>query len=202
MQNPPNEKTSPLRFAHDYFETMRALPDNQRKVFAAATFVIGVIGVGLASWLLFPPLQDLNAPALQNNNQAQAPANPDTGAAPIADGSQRAASQADASGNASFADVNNIPQIGPVKGFIDSFNAVKDLLVPADTHANAQASLWQTASDTLFQWIQQIIPKTETLLQYAFDQARMFINFLARQALHYIPDALNKLISSTSRVSQ
>ena len=202
MQNPTNEKIGSARFVNDYFETMRALPDNQRKVFAAATFVIGVISVGLASWFLFPPLQDLNAPTLQNNNEMQALANLNTGINPITDETQRASTGTDAGGNSSFADTNNIPQIGPVKGFIDSFNAVKNLLVPADMQTNTPASLWQTASDKLSQWMQQIASKAEALLQYAFDQGKILFNSLVRQVLHYIPDALNRLISSISRVSQ
>ena len=201
MPTDTNKKSGPVRFINDYFETMHALPDNQRRIFAAVTFVIGIISVGLASWLLFPPLQDLNAPTLQDNNEAQAFARPDTGAIPIADGSQRASIGADGSGNSLFAGANNIPQISPVKGFIDSFNAVKDLLMPADTHAIAQSSVWQTATGELSQWARQIASKAGAFLQYAFDQTKIFLNFL-RQALHYISDALNKFISSTSPVSQ
>ena len=203
MQNPTNEKTSPRQFANDYVETMRALPDHQRKFFAAATFVIGVIGIGLVSWSLFPPLQDLHSLS-QHDAQTQAPTNPDVPTPPITDGTQSTAGIGadDTSSNPLFADVNTISQIGPIKGFLDSFNAVKDLLVPADIQTNTQAGLWQTISDKLWGRTQEIASKTEVFARYAFEQGKKFVNFLAKQALHYVPDTLNKLISLTGGMSQ
>ena len=163
----------------------RALPEPQRRFFGVVTMLIATLGVGMASWFLFVPLQNLSLPSVDDTAQVAEQA---TESAPADD--------------AQFADASKIPQIGPIKGFIDSFNAVKDLLVSKDLQAATQGNATEAWTSTLSQWISGIAIRAKAFSQYSFDHTKRILNFLPTQALAYPLDILNKLISSGSRMSQ
>ncbi len=180
------EKPNPVQFVHDYMEALHALPEPQRRFFGVVTMLIATLGVGMASWFLFPALQSLNLPSINDGTHLS-----------DAQGGENRLID-----DAQLADASKIPQIGPISGFVDSFNAVKDLLVSKDLQAIAQVNTTETWTGILSQWLGEFAAKAKIFSLSILDQTKMILNYLAKQALMYVPDFLNKLISLTSRVSQ
>ena len=179
------EKPNPVQFFQEYMGTLRALPEPQRRFFGVVTMIIATLAVGMASWFLFAPLQNLGLPSVGDSAQVS-----------------EQTTESNLANDAQLADASKIPQIGPVKGFIDSFNAVKDLLVSKDVQAAAESNATEAWTSILSGWLGDVTAKANVFSQYILDQTKMLLNFLATQALLYLPNLLNKLISSTSRVSR
>lgn len=101
----------------NHLESIHSLPEYVRKIFMVVTMIFATTFVGLVSWLLFPPLQDIGLPSLgadqrvTNNYQAM-------------DDLKQIVKDNE------FASVIKIPEIGPASGFMQSFKAVSDLVVP------------------------------------------------------------------------
>ena len=180
------------QFLSSHLHALQSLPDHKRKIFAIATLVIAIFGVCTATWFLFPPLQDLNLPSLDNEHIG---VNADN-SAQIVDGVNKLVD------NSSLPDASKIPQIGPIKSFIDSFNAVKDMLAPKDVQVTSHDNVLEPWPHKLSQLSAELGSKTKAYAQYTIGTAKAFSQYLIARTLSYAPHMLDKLISSTSRTSQ
>lgn len=106
-----------FQFLRSQLESVHALPEHVRKMFMAVTMIFATAFVGLASWLLFPPLQDIGLPSLNTNQRINNNYKAMDDLKQIVKDSE-------------FANVINVPEIGPASGFMQSFKAVQDLVVP------------------------------------------------------------------------
>ena len=106
-----------VQFLHNQRESLHSLPEHARKIFMVMSMIIVSAFVGLLSWRMFPPLQPVGLPSLgatqQTTNYYQA-----------VDNLKQTVN------NNELATVINIPDIGPASGFMESFKAVKNLIVP------------------------------------------------------------------------
>mgnify|MGYP001609775175 CR=1 FL=1 len=166
---------------------MRSLPEDTRKVFMVVTMVIASATLGIASWLMFSPLQDLNLPSLDTNKHEA--------------GQQSTNTSARLTPNSQFANASDIPQIGPVSGFMESFKAVKDLIVPKDLQNNlfgttAPSTSWSHKFSDVSAGIPQKLKDISLSLFHAF---QTFLTQTANILTPYALSLLDKLIELTSR---
>lgn len=186
MQDAPQKKL--LQPMYDYGQKMRSLPEDTRKVFMVVTMVIATMTLGIASWFMVSPLQDLGLPSLNTNQHT-------------ADDQKDIDTSAQLTPHSQFADASGIPQIGPASGFMESFKAVKKLIVPKDLQNNLFGNTALPAS-----WLDKFsdisagIP--QKLKDISLSLFRMSQTFLARMSQIIMPYALSlldKLIELTSQ---
>ncbi len=172
-----------LKPVYDYGEKMRSLPEDTRKFFMVATMVIASVTLGITSWLMFSPLQDLTLPSLNTDQH-------------VADGEQSMDTPSKLSVHSQFADASSIPQIGPVSGFMESFKAVKDLIVPKDLQNNlfgntALSTSWSRKFSDISAGIPQ---KLKDISLSLFRIFQTFLIYISKLITPYALSLLNKLI--------
>ncbi|MEK7082930.1 MAG: hypothetical protein AAB972_02060 [Patescibacteria group bacterium] len=218
MKNTPHNILS--QFFHDHIESMHSLPEHVRKIFMVASMIFATTFVGLLSWLLFPPLQDIGLPSLNTRQQVTNNYQPMDDLKQIVKDSK-------------FANVVKIPEIGPASGFMQSFKAVQDLIVPKNLqnplgHAQVNASWtksWLTplahASAGIALKLREasvhIFQKANNILLYIINILVLSISYVVSSVLHvisymlyalsylarlpsYIAHLIDLFISSTSRI--
>ena len=185
----PN-KIDVLHIMNGYGETLHDLPERKRKIFAAGTMIIAGMTVLLASPFLVSPLEDLTLPSSDNKQ-----------ASPFADVIVPHEINA-LPDNPQLADINNIPQIGPIKGFVEAFTAAKNLLAPADIQQTGQGNISESWSSKLSQWVKQYAVKAKIAFQYLFDHIQLFVTHGIQKISFFIGHFLDTLISNLSRSSQ
>ncbi len=163
-----------------FTEKMHALPERNRRILALSTLIGGGAIIAAVVWLTASPLHDLN-----------------TGSA----GSSIAEDQTTQHTEGKNAATSiNIPDIGPINGFLDSFKAAKNLLIPKElevTKLDSASSSWSQFLSPAYlgTWIKQlpgfIIRKTKTLT----------IPIL-QHIISLLSSILSNVITFTSRVSQ
>ena len=184
------EKSNPMQFMSAHLQTLHDLPERKRKIFAVGTMIIAGMTVFLASPFLTSPLEDLTLSSPDNK-----PASPFADV--IVPNEIKALPD-----NPQLADINNIPQIGPIKGFVEAFTAAKDLLVPADIQQASQGNISESWSSKLSQWVKQYAIKAKIAFQYLFDHIQLLMTHGIQKISSFIGHLLDRLISNLSRNSQ
>ena len=213
MRNTPHNVL--FQFFRDHIEAMHSFPEHIRKIFMVITMIFAATFVGLVSWLLFPPLQDVGLPSLHTDKQA-------INRFQAMDDLKQVVKDNE------FANVIKIPEIGPASGFMQSFKPIQDLIVPKnlqDTplkHIRASAlwspswlmSLSHAPAGVVLKFREAsalVLKKVTNILMYILHSILLFVSYVISYVLYvlsylarlpsYISHVIDLLISSMSRTA-
>ncbi len=161
-------------------EKMHALPERNRRILALSTLIGGGAIIAAVVWLTASPLHDLNtqdseSPLIERQTAQHARGK-------------------------EFADASSIPDIGPISGFVDSFKAAKNLLIPKELEGN----ILNASSSSWFQLLslEQISTWAKQLPSFIIRETKIFAITILQNTITLLSSILGKVITSTSRVSQ
>ena len=145
-----------------------------------ASMIFATTFVGIFSWLLFPPLQDIGLPTLHTGPQA-------------INQYQAMDELKNSIKDSEFANVIKIPEIGPASGFMQSLKAAQGLIVPKNLE-NPLKNIHAGAS-----WPQSWftpISRASAGIALAFREASVRILKKANNIFTYLVDILALVVSS------
>ncbi|MDP3778548.1 MAG: hypothetical protein Q8R30_00690 [bacterium] len=168
-----------MHFLYSLTDKMHQLPERNRRILALSTLIGGGAIIAAIVWMTASPLHDLNTRDEESSLTGQTAQHSEGKNLPAA---------------------GSIPDIGPIIGFLDSFKAAKNLLIPKElgvAKLDSASSSWSQFLSPAYlgTWIKQlpgfIIRETKTLA----------ITIL-QNTISLLSSILDKVVASTSRVSQ
>ena len=175
-----SEKIDSMHPFADNFKKLHALPEHQRKIYAMATMLVATMGMFIASRFFLPPLQDLRLPSSDNQS------------AGIAEGASSPMESSQPLDNSQMADINKIPQIGPINGLMDALKSAKDLFVPKNMQTINTENAFESPTDQSSQRIRYYAMQAKSFSQYVLHQTQIFLTYTAAKILPYIQNIFSR----------
>ena len=195
MQN--TSRKTLIQLFHNHLEGIHSLPEYVRRIFMVISMIFASTFVGLFSWLMFSPLQSLNLPSLDTNQQT-------------ANYNQAVSNLAQVARNNELANVSKILEISPASGFIESFKAMKDMLVPKNIQNDPLEHIINVPTSWSHSWSNQlsgvsagITVKLRELTKLIFErlqELQTYISNIVVSSLSYVISQISYAISYASYI--
>lgn len=165
-------------------QKMHSLPEQQRKIFAILSMIGATFGIGLLFLTFFNPLEQLDHSSSQSMIRQE-----------------NAALFEGLSSDTSHQTNNSIPQITPMRGFLDSFDAVKNLFVPHDIKTESgQANISDLWSTPLSELPQLLFRTIYNFLQFVISVIKSFINDGIAFVRGYAPGIVDSVLTFLNQI--
>jgi len=182
------QQTTPATIINRNLEKMQSLPESQRRIFAILSMIGATLTIGMLFLFLSSPLQNIAVPLSEHS-------------APNAQNAAIFQGISNETPPQNTQNANDIPHISPINGFLDSFNAVKNLFLPEHARANEQAtaSLW---SVPLSELPRALFVAVKNFIQSIAAVAQPFINTIIMRVRAYAPDTVDAAIAFVYQIKE